>query len=150
MANDFALDFALGVLRSGCKMARPEINTRMAEAQPPWNVNSLAQLAGKACMKEFAWREESLAILRRDTEILHQGLVELGWPPRETTTNYVLVPVRDATALRHVLLQRKIVVRDCTSFGLPRHIRVATQRPHHNLLLLEAMEELAQDHADTS
>ena len=40
-------DFALGGLRLGYAAAHPEIIARMADAQPPWNVNSLAQIGGE-------------------------------------------------------------------------------------------------------
>ena len=143
-------DFALGGLRLGYAIARPDTIRTMAEAQPPWNVNSLAQLAGVACMQELAWRDESLATLRRDTELLRRALMELGFSPRTTTTNYMLVPVKDPTALRIELLRRKIVVRDCTSFGLPGFIRLATQRPEHNQILIEALSELTQYGVSTS
>ena len=134
-------DFALGGLRLGYAVAHPDAIRTMAEAQPPWNVNALAQLAGVACMQELVWREETLASLRRDTDTLRRGLQAIGFAPRPTTTNYFLVPVADAAALRNELLRRRIVVRDCTSFGLPGFIRLATQTPVHNRQLLAALSE---------
>ncbi len=135
-------DFALGGLRLGYAAAHPEIIARMADAQPPWNVNSLAQIAGKACMQELAWRTETLRVLRQDTDRLRAGLMGIGLEPRSTTTNYFLVPMADPASLRRRLMKRKIVVRDCTSFGLPSFIRLATQRPEDNQRLLHALAEL--------
>lgn len=138
-------DFALGGLRLGYAAARPELIQRMVESQPPWNVNAIAQIAGIACMEELVWRKESVATLRRDTERLRHGLMNLGFSPRSTTTNYMLVPVSDPSALRNRLLAHRIVVRDCTSFGLPTFIRLATQRPEDNQLLLGALVEVGTD-----
>lgn len=139
-------DFALGGLRLGYAAAQPDLIRKMADAQPPWNVNALAQVAGKACMQELDWRTQTMAVLREEMESLREGLKRIGYAPRATSTNYVLVPVADPTKLRRSLLQRRIVVRDCTSFGLPSFIRIDTQRPEHNRLLLDAMSELSESH----
>ena len=137
-------DFALGGLRLGYAAAPPGIVAALADAQPPWNVNALAQIAGEACMNELEWRKETTARLRKDTQDLRSGLTDLGYAPRPTTANYMLVPVADPADLRQTLLGRKIVVRDCTSFGLPSFIRLATQRPKDNQFLLDTLADLAQ------
>ena len=135
-------DFSLGGLRLGYVVARPSIVAELADSQPPWNVNTLAQVAGLACMRELAWRKETMARLREEMTRLRDGLARLGYATRPTATNYVLAPVPDPRSLRHQLLRRRIVVRDCTSFGLPTFIRLATQRPEDNEKLLEALAEL--------
>ena len=47
-------------------------------------------------------------------------------------------------------LAQRMVVRDCTSFGLPNLIRIATQRPEANRRLVDAMRELAPTHLTSS
>jgi histidinol-phosphate/aromatic aminotransferase/cobyric acid decarboxylase-like protein len=54
--------------------------------------------------------------------------------------NFILVEChRDVAKLCESLLGRSILVRDCTSFGLPTCIRVAVRTHDENLLLMEAM-----------
>lgn len=132
-------DFALGGLRLGYAIAAPALIQPLQQAQAPWNVNSLAQIAGVACMDQIAWRCETLAQLRQDCAELRQELQTAGFAPRPTVVNYFLVPVADPAALRAHLLQQHMLIRDCTSFGLPRYIRIATQRPQENRRLVAAM-----------
>jgi histidinol-phosphate/aromatic aminotransferase/cobyric acid decarboxylase-like protein len=95
----------------------------------------------------LAWRDKTLAQLRTEGELLRQSLQGMGYAPLPTTVNYFLVPVAAPAALRQTLLARRIVVRDCTSFGLPGYIRLATQRPEHNRRLVTALAELTKTEA---
>jgi histidinol-phosphate aminotransferase len=135
-------DFSLGGLRLGYAVAPAELVVQMQHAQPPWNVNALAQIAGITALEQLAWRRETMARLRRECASLQQALVERGFAPMETTTNYFLTPVTDAAQVRKQLLAQRLMVRDCTSFGLPRYIRIATQRPEQNRVLVEALARL--------
>jgi len=132
-------DFALGGLRLGYAVAAPAIIARLQQAQSPWNVNAVAQVAGCAALKQLAWRSETLAQLRQAGARLRTALRHQGFHPLPTTTNYFLLPVANPTVTRATLLQERLMVRDCTSFGLPDYIRIATQLPAQNALLVEAL-----------
>ena len=137
-------DYALGGLRLGYMIGAPALIHPMQAAQPPWNVNTLAQLAGSASLREGqAWRNETLAQLHVETLALQDRLREIGYQPFPTEANYFLVPVDSASKLRHALLADRLVVRDCTSFGLPHFIRIATQLPDANACLVQALYQHA-------
>ena len=62
------------------------------------------------------------AIARARTE-LAAVLADHGLTARPSDSPWVLVP--DAAGLRDALALRAVVVRDCSSFGMPDHVRIA-------------------------
>jgi len=50
--------------------------------------------------------------------------------------------VGQATRLRDLLLAKGIAVRDCTSFGLPRHIRIGVRLIPDCQRLVQALKEI--------
>jgi histidinol-phosphate/aromatic aminotransferase/cobyric acid decarboxylase-like protein len=73
---------------------------------------------------------------RRLREALVDGLVAAGLAPEPSDACWVLV---EAPGLREVLAPRGVAVRDCTSFGLPDHVRIAVPDPAGLDRLLEAL-----------
>ena len=65
-----------------------------------------------------------------------------GYPP-------FLIHAGDAPAVRRALLERGCLVRDCTSFGLPAHVRVSPRQPEENELLLAAFAALTPPEASS-
>ncbi|MEY2447928.1 MAG: hypothetical protein QOH79_1404, partial [Acidimicrobiaceae bacterium] len=53
---------------------------------------------------------------------LVQLLEEHGYTPEPSDSNWVLL---EAPGLRDRLAHHGVVIRDCTSFGLPHHVRIA-------------------------
>jgi histidinol-phosphate/aromatic aminotransferase/cobyric acid decarboxylase-like protein len=137
-------DYALGGLRLGYLLGAPELVQPLQAAQPPWNVNTFAQLAGCVSLREGQeWRIQTLDRLATETAHLQAGLRQIGFRPHPTTVNYFLVSVESPSAIRSALLAQRLVIRDCTSFGLPQFIRIATQLPEANARLIEALREFA-------
>ena len=143
-------DFALGGLRLGYLLAAPSIVERLQQVQPPWSVNGVAQLAGLVALDEMNWREETTARLRKDVWELQEGLRACGYAPLPTTVSYFLLPVGDAKSMRERLVAERMFVRDCTSFGLPDHIRIAARPPDENARFLDAMNRFARQPARQS
>jgi histidinol-phosphate/aromatic aminotransferase/cobyric acid decarboxylase-like protein len=95
--------------------------------QPRWSVNGLAL----AAMQDFlaatdlpGWAR-SIAALRTS---FTSELERLGLHVNPSTANWVLV--HDAAHLRMPLAKAGIVIRDCSSFGMPTTVRIALPKPH--------------------
>jgi len=115
--------FACPGLRLGYVLApSAELAVRIAARQPRWAVNGLAVAALPALLERAdlpAW----CATVRRLRASLVGVLARHGLTAAPSDTNYVLVP--DAAGVRARLAARGVVVRDCTSFGMPSAVRIA-------------------------
>ena len=118
-------DYALAGLRLGYGVANEEIIATLRRICPPWNVNALAQKAGIIALENEEYLRRCLAKINQLKTYLVTELSHLGLSPLPSEANFFLIKVGNATAFRLELLKQKILVRDCTSFGLPQYIRIA-------------------------
>ncbi len=132
-------EYAIAGLRLGYGVAHPEIVDAVSRTRPPWSVNSMAQAAGIAAIDSHAAVVAQLAQLQQLKQTLAAALEAQGWTVLPSATNYFLVQVGNAKAARNFLMQRKLQVRDCTSFGLPAYIRIAARLAHENEQLIAAL-----------
>ncbi|NLE23702.1 MAG: histidinol-phosphate aminotransferase family protein [Actinobacteria bacterium] len=134
--------WGLAGLRLGHAVAAPEVAAALRAAAAPWSVNACAQRAGVAALADLEHHERSIALLVAERDRLAAGLRDQGWTVEPTTAGFFLIHAGDAARLRRDLLVRGRLVRDCTSFGLPAHVRVSPRHPEQNDLLLASFSEL--------
>jgi histidinol-phosphate/aromatic aminotransferase/cobyric acid decarboxylase-like protein len=134
--------FACPGLRLGYAIADPELIRRVERSQPEWAVGGLEvallpELVAAADL--MGWAKE-IAALREDlTELLTRHRLS----PSPSDANFVLC---DAPAgFRDKLLAQGIVVRDCASFGMPHHVRMAVPDGAGMDRLSTALDVLAND-----
>jgi histidinol-phosphate aminotransferase len=137
-------DYGLAGLRLGYAAGHAGVIAALGQVRPAWNVNALAQAAGLAALADEAHLQRSLGALREAKDQLVAGLQAIDLSPLPSAVHFFLVPVGDGRAFRQALLKRAIMVRDCASFGLPAHVRIATRRPEENVRLLAAIGSLGR------
>ena len=120
-------DYALPGLRLGYAVAAVHIISVLKRVCPPWNVTSVAQKAGVAALNADNYIEECRIKMQEAKNFLMKEMVQFGMLPLPSQTNFFLVEVGDAAEFRQALLRKGILVRDCTSFGLPQYIRLASR-----------------------
>jgi len=135
-------DYALAGLRLGYAVAAESIIFNLRRVQSPWNVNWAAQRAGLAALAEDGYLEECKVKIEEAKEFLVEELTRLGLSPLPSRANFFLVKVGKAREFRRTLLQRRILVRDCTSFGLPDYIRLAPRTLPECRKLIAAIEDV--------
>lgn len=114
--------FACPGLRIGYVMADPDVIAHLRRRQPTWSVNGLAVAALPDLLEcaDLAGWADAIADLRSDlTAILRAADLQ----PQPSDAPFVLCA--NAAGLREQLADSGVVVRDCASFGLPGHARVA-------------------------
>jgi histidinol-phosphate aminotransferase len=135
-------NMGLAGLRLGYAVAASRVIETLRRAQPPWSVNAFAQAAGLAALGDWEHAVAGRRAAQAAKSYLVDGLTRLGLICLPSCVNFWLVEVGDAAELRRRLLLRGILVRDCASFGLPRHIRLAARPLPECERLLQALAEL--------
>jgi histidinol-phosphate/aromatic aminotransferase/cobyric acid decarboxylase-like protein len=104
--------------------------------QPRWSVNglALAALPDFLAITDLPGWATSLATLRSEFTSELEGL---GLRVTPSCANWVLV--HDTAHLRTPLAQAGIVIRDCSSFGMPTTVRIALPKPHEVARVLDAI-----------
>ncbi|MGB0112631.1 MAG: aminotransferase class I/II-fold pyridoxal phosphate-dependent enzyme [Ilumatobacteraceae bacterium] len=94
--------------------------------QPRWSVNGIAAaiIEPMLAVTDLGGWCQRIGEARSD---FAAALSALGYATTATDANWVLV---ERPGLREALIDERVVVRDCTSFGLPGVHRVAVPEPH--------------------
>ncbi len=117
----------LASLRIGYAVSSPSIISTLQKVRPPWNVNSYAQKAAVSALKNDNDVFKFVSGVIRGKEYLQREFKKFGFCVIPSQTSFFLVEVGNAKSFKEKLLQYKILVRDCGSFGLPNFVRINAQ-----------------------
>lgn len=142
--------FAMPGLRVGYLIANPGIIQTFARQQPPWNINSLAQMVAVESLKDQAYVSRTRMVIEKERGFLTEGLRAIpGLIPYPSRANYLLVQIHPslhltAAQLRALLIPEGILIRDCNSFQPmgPYFFRIAVRSRKENHSLLKALRKL--------
>ncbi|WP_247000703.1 histidinol-phosphate transaminase [Halosolutus gelatinilyticus] len=117
----FSKAYGLAGVRLGYAIVPDEWADAYARVNTPFAASELACRAGLAAVgdREHVDRTVETAIDAR--EYLREHVDAHVWP---SEGNFVLVDVGDASAVAEELQERGVIVRDCSSFGLPGCVRI--------------------------
>jgi threonine-phosphate decarboxylase len=133
--------FSVPGIRFGYAFGEPDLISALETLRPPWSVNALAEQCALDAFSRYGELEGSRKKIQAEREFLSAGLAGLGLQVVPSSANFILVHTGMPVApLCRCLLASDILVRDCTSFGLPESIRVAVRNRHDNMILLEAIK----------
>jgi threonine-phosphate decarboxylase len=139
--------YALAGLRLGFLVASPPLAKRVREADEPWSVGALAQMAGRESLKDRNYLRRTLALIASERQYLLDGLSGIpGLVAYPAVANFLLLkivqPGWDAARLQQGLIRHGILIRDCSSFpGLGgAYMRIAVRGRKDNTQLLKALQ----------
>ncbi|MCD7829174.1 MAG: threonine-phosphate decarboxylase CobD [Clostridiales bacterium] len=120
---------------------------RVSLAGQPWGVSVPAQYAGIAAMRRSDWPRLGRKAAAPQRRRLTEELRKLGFRVWDSRANYLLFYSSRQTDLRERLLQRDLLIRDCSGFpGLgPGYYRIAVRTEAENTRLLQALEEVCKE-----
>lgn len=136
-----ALTKELGIpgLRVGYAVAEPTRVQAMLALTPPWSTSAPAQAAAQAGIANPTIVAEVRRRMLSDTAALRAELEQAGFAPLPTQTVYTLIEVNNATRWAQAVERHSVLVRDCTSFGLPNHLRLCGRHATDRERLLHAL-----------
>lgn len=142
--------YALTGLRIGYGVFPGNLIKRIKEHKEPWTVNTLAQKAGIAALKDRTYRDKTFRLINREKRFLENGFKKVGVTFYHSDANFYLLKINDAEGLCRGLRKKGILVRDCSNFrGLDsRYIRIAVKAHEENTMLLKELAETAQNNSN--
>lgn len=142
VSRTFSKMYGLAGLRIGYAFADPELIGYFERLREPFNVNSMAQAAALACLKDSAYYRAIAKDVEEQRKYLYDQLDRCGVRYEKSFTNFILVsspiPARDMT---RKLLQQGVIIRDMTNWGLTDYIRVSIGRASENKKFIKAFQK---------
>ena len=143
--------FALPGLRIGYIIGHKEVINKLRRCQPPWSVNSLAQLAAELILDDKGYIKKTYKFINKEREFLFEQLTGIeGVRPYPSVANFLLMKIEKpgvtSEFLKEAFIKKGILIRDCGNFrGLNnKYIRVAVRSREENLKLLKAFNGVLQ------
>ena len=144
----FTKFFSMPGARFGFAMADPSVIERLGAQLPEWNISVFAEeaaLAGLRLLEDgegSSFLERTRETIAREKEFLFKELNALGPTTYPTEANFILI--RSNTELYKALLQKGILIRDCSNFaGLCEgYYRIAIKDHDSNEALVAALSQM--------
>lgn len=137
VVRTFSKAYGLAGLRLGYAIAPIDWADAYPKVRTPFAAGTLSCRAGLAALEDDAHLERSISLARAGRARLRRELSARVWP---SEGNFVLAEVGDGSAVANAAQERGVLIRDCTSFGLPDCVRITVGTPAELDRAVEAIE----------
>lgn len=141
--------YAIPGLRLGFSLTNRELTKELHNGKDPWNVNTLAQNAGVAALKDEGYQRESKDFIKTvNMDLYHRLLAIPGLKPYVPSVNFILINIKatnmTAQELGQALAAHNILIRNCSNYpGLSSdYIRIAVKNIEQNNVLIAALQQV--------
>jgi histidinol-phosphate aminotransferase len=110
--------------------------------RPPFNTNSISQIAALHALQDEDHIKASCEINEQGKKYLYGELSSLGMQYVPTEANFIYMPVEDAQSLYNALLKQGVIVRPMG----PGAVRVTIGLPEENQRFIEALKKMKSRH----
>jgi threonine-phosphate decarboxylase len=136
--------YALAGIRFGYGVFPKDCIERLKVYKTPCAVNSLAQCAAAAALKDKAYRKESAAVVQREKTFLEHGFRKLGITFFPSDANFYLLKPAAAPEVCRSLRSKGILVRNCADItGLDSsYLGIAVKSHRENAVLIRELTRI--------
>ncbi len=142
----FSKAYGLAGLRLGYGVVAPEVAQAVERVREPFNVNSLAQVAGLAALEDEAFMRQTVAVARKERQRVGKVLSSWGLTVVPSQTNFLFVDLSQGPvatswtgqAFFEALMQQGVIVRPMPG----PYVRITLGKPKENDHLVAAMAHL--------
>ena len=132
----FSKAYGLGGMRVGYGIAQKELIKELYKMRPPFNISSLSLAAAIEACKDEHFVNESIILHQVQIKRYETFANENGFKYIESYTNFItyLFPENlNATKISDALLERGIIIRNLTSYGMNAiRITIGTQKQNNS------------------
>ncbi len=143
VTRTFSKAYGLAGLRCGYGMGHPDLIAVLERIRQPFNINTLAQVAAHAALLDYAHLEATRRNNRQERQVLAEGLRKFGLTILPPAGNFTAFAVPGGgQRVYTALLQRGVIVRPLSPYGMPDHLRVSVGLPVENHRFLKMLGEV--------
>jgi histidinol-phosphate aminotransferase len=140
VTRTFSKAYGLAALRVGYGVSQPALADVLNRVRQPFNVNSFAQAAAVAALRDGAHLAQGVEVNRRGMQQFESGLRALGLDYIPSAGNFISVDTRrDPGQVYTALLREGVIVRPVANYAMPGYLRISIGLPEENRRCLEAL-----------
>ena len=141
----FSKAYGLAGLRIGYGFAHDRLINNLMKVKEPFEPSLIAMVAGIAAMDDKDFLHKTLMLNRVGYEFLESNLSKLNITTIPSVTNFITTvweSQKKANYITGALLQKGIIVRNLSPFGLPNCIRISIGTEEQNNRLISELESI--------
>lgn len=143
VTRTFSKLYGLAGLRVGYGMSNPETIGILNRLREPFNINSVAQAGAVACLQDARFYKDIAGTVEEQKEYLYAECERQGLDYKKTATNFILIDLKKKAApVVGEMIQRGVIVRDMTFWGLETFIRISVGAPEENKKCMAALQKV--------
>ena len=145
ISRTFSKAYGLAGLRVGYALAHEQVTDMMNRVRQPFNVNSVAQAAAVAALRDVSFVKRTFEQNRRGMTQVTEGLTKLGLEYIPSYGNFVAFRINDAAAVYRRLLELGVIVRPIANYDMPDWLRVSIGLESEIAKFLQALKQAIGD-----
>ncbi|MCK5534028.1 histidinol-phosphate transaminase [bacterium] len=138
----FSKIYGLAGLRIGYGMSIKGIIEYMERIRPPFNTNSLSQIAARVSFSDKEQIKKGRKVVTEGRGYIEQALNKMGVEYVPSVANFMLIKVGKGNNVFKQLLKKGIIARAMDEYGLPEYIRITIGLSRENKLFIKKLREV--------